>query len=199
MASSDDTHVDLVTTRIRELREGARLSVEGLAEVVGISTSQMSRIERGERDARLSEARRIAQFFAVSLDEIVAAKQQVPMLGYVGAGAEAHFYADGHDLNEFVDAPDGATATTRALEIRGNSLGELFDRWLVFYDDVRSPVTPDLHGRLCVAGLEDDRVLVKKLKPSRTRGLYHLLSNTEAPIFDVPLRWAARVTNMVPR
>ena len=79
------------------------------------------------------------------------------------------------------------------------SLGALFDRWLVFYDDRREPVTQDLIGRLCIIGLADDRVLVKKLRPSRTNGLYHLLSNTEEPILDAAVEWAARVKIMVPR
>ncbi len=121
----------------------------------------------------------------------------VPLVGYVGAGATAHFVPAG-ELGE-VDAPDGSTGSTVAVEIRGDSLGPLFDRWLVFYDDVRRPVTTDLVGRLCVVGLEDGRVLIKKLKRSKSRGLYHLLSQTEDPILDVAVEWAARVKQMVPR
>jgi transcriptional regulator with XRE-family HTH domain len=122
----------------------------------------------------------------------------VKVVGYVGAGAAAHFYAVAQgDLDE-VPAPEGATAETVAVEIRGNSLGELFDRWLVFYDDVRRPVTSDLIGRLCVIGLSDDRVLVKKIRRGRD-GLYDLHSNNEDPIRDAVIEWAARVKNMVPR
>jgi hypothetical protein len=123
----------------------------------------------------------------------------VRVVGYVGAGAEAHFYAlQQGDLDE-VPAPEGSTPATRAVEIRGASLGSMFDRWLVFYDDVRSPVTLDLIGRLCVVGLPDDRVLIKKIRPGKSRGLYRLLSEREAPIEDVPVEWAARVKNMVPQ
>ena len=123
----------------------------------------------------------------------------VKVKGYVGAGAEAHYYnvAQG-DLDE-VPAPDGSTADTVAVEIRGDSLGSLFDRWIVFYDDVRRPVTGDLVGKLCVVGLPDDRVLVKKIRRGSEDGLYHLLSEREDPIRDVEIEWAARVKNMVPR
>ena len=86
-----------------------------------------------------------------------------------------------------------------AVEVKGESLGALFDRWLVFYDDIKAPVTTDLIGRLCVVGLADDRVPVKLIKSSRTDGLYHLLSNTEGPIFDVEILWAAKVKTMMPR
>ncbi|RWF44264.1 MAG: helix-turn-helix transcriptional regulator [Mesorhizobium sp.] len=121
----------------------------------------------------------------------------VKLVGTVGAGAEAHYY-DETELGQ-VPAPEGATEDTVAVEIRGTSLGELFDHWLVYYDEVRSPVTPDMIGRLCVVGTIDGKVLVKKIQRAKTPGLYHLLSNTEAPILDAEVVWAAKVKSMVPR
>lgn len=124
----------------------------------------------------------------------------VPVKGYVGAGAHAHFLPLEEGELDRVDAPKDFTDKTVALEIRGDSLGELFDRWIVFFDDIRSPVTPDLHGRLCVVELEDGRVLVKKLKRQKN-GLYTLLSDAmrQDPIEDAVIRWAAKVKNLVPR
>lgn len=119
------------------------------------------------------------------------------LVGYVGAGAQAQYLPAG-DLGE-VPAPAGATDKTVAVEIRGDSLGPLFDHWLVFYDDVRNPVTADLHGQLCVVGLEDGRILIKKVRPSRTKGHFHLISQTEDPILDARVEWAAKVKHMVPR
>ncbi len=122
----------------------------------------------------------------------------VKVKGYVGAGAQAHFYAVSQgDLDE-VPAPDNSTPETVAVEIRGDSLGTLFDRWLVFYDEVRSPVTPDLMGQLCIVGLPDELILIKKLRPGRTKGHYRLLSEHEEPIEDVAVDWAARVKIMTP-
>ena len=120
----------------------------------------------------------------------------VPLVGYVGAGATAHFVPSGQ-LGE-VDRPDWANDTTVAVEIRGESLGPLFDQWIVFYDDVRRPVTADLIGRLCVVGLADGRVLIKKLKRGKGK-TFDLLSQTEDPIRNVVIEWAGRVKQMVPR
>jgi hypothetical protein len=162
--------------------------------------------ETGGRGLRKDAAERYARAFRRPVEWLLWGKGKpiepaqprlVPLVGYVGAGAEAHFTPAG-DLGE-VEAPAGSTEHTVAVEIRGESLGSFFDHWLVFYDDVRRPLTADLIGRLCVVGLEDGRVLVKKPQRSRTRGLYHLLSQTEAPIMDVAVEWAARVTAMVPR
>jgi hypothetical protein len=123
----------------------------------------------------------------------------VPLVGYVGAGAQATFYSASQGPFDEVTAPEGATAETVAVEIRGESLGSFFDRWLVFYDDVRRPITGDLVHKLCVIGLADGRVLIKKIERSKTKGLFHLLSQTETPIFDVEVEWAARVKTMTPR
>ena len=100
---------------------------------------------------------------------------------------------------EEVPAPAGANDRTVAVEIRGKSMGPLLSSWLVFYDDVRSPITDDLIGQLCVVGLADDRILVKEIRQNG-RGGFRLLSNAnEPPVDDVKIEWAAKVTDMRPR
>jgi len=142
----------------------------------------------------------IAQAFSVSTDDLFGSRATtVPVVGYVQAGAEAVLFAAGQGPFDYVPAPEGSTENTVAVEIRGESLGSFFTEWLVFYDDVRSPITPDLHNKLCVVGLPDDRILVKKVKPSQAPGLFHLLSQTEDPILDQEVTWAARVKTMSPR
>lgn len=120
----------------------------------------------------------------------------VPLVGFVGAGAEAHYY-EAAELGE-VDAPDNATPSTVAAEIKGTSLGPLFDTWLIFWDEVRTPVTTDQIGRLCIVGLADGKVLVKRLRHA-TEGRYHLESNAEPTMYDQEVSWAARVKGMTPR
>lgn len=123
----------------------------------------------------------------------------VPLVGYVGAGAEAHFYAVAQGELDRAPAPVNRTATTVAVEIRGYSIGEMFDRWLVYYDDVRSPITQDLIGKLCVVGVSDGRVLVKKVRRSKQQGRFDLISANEGPIEGVTLEWAAKVKQMAPQ
>lgn len=122
----------------------------------------------------------------------------VPLVGYVGAGAQAHFYAVSQGDLDQVPAPDGSTKETVVVEIRGDSLGTFLDRWLVAYDDVRSPVTDDLINKLCVVGLSDDRVLVKQIA-RRKDGSFALLSEREPPIEGAKILWAARVKTLVAR
>lgn len=183
-------------------------SAKEAAEAMGVPVATYIQHENGVRGVRPERAQQYATFYGVTPEWIVygsgddgplAAGETVPLVGFVGAGAEAHFYATADEGLGEVDAPPEATMDTRAAEIRGESLGPLFEGWLVFYDDVRTPVTPDLVGQLCVVGLPNDKVLVKKLRRSRTDGLFHLLSNNEAPMLDQEVVWAAKVKTMRPR
>ncbi|WP_091742957.1 XRE family transcriptional regulator [Phenylobacterium immobile] len=195
--------------RLKQVRERRGVpSAKEAAEAMGVPVATYIQHENGVRGVRPERAQQYAIFYGVSPEWIVYGKGDdaadkagatVPLVGYVGAGAEAHFYASADDGLGEVEAPPEATTDTRAAEIRGESLGPLFEGWLVFYDDVRTPVTPDLIGQLCVVGLPNDKVLVKKLRLSRTPGLYHLLSNSEAPMLDQEVAWAAKVKTMRPR
>jgi hypothetical protein len=128
-------------------------------------------------------------------------KKTVRIAGYVGASGEAVFYRFSDDQFEYVEPPPGATDQTVAVEVRGGSLGDAFKSWLVFYRDIRSPITEDLlNGPLCVVGLADDRILVKIIKRERD-GSHTLVSNAniEPPIPNAAIEWASKVTDMRPR
>jgi len=194
-----------LASRLAAAREAKGISQSDLARLIGIKPQAIQAIEAGRVEkprniVAIAKALDIEAGFLLTGDETTNTDlNEVPLVGYVGAGATAHFYASADEGLGTAPAPEGATASTVAVEIRGESLGALFEHWLVYYDEVRSPVTHDMIGRLCVVGLVDDRVLVKKIQRSKTPGLYHLLSNTEAPIFDAEVVWAARVKSMMPR
>ncbi|MGM4906291.1 XRE family transcriptional regulator [Tardiphaga sp. 866_E4_N2_1] len=127
-----------------------------------------------------------------------AAPRTVKLKGYVGASGEAVYYRLADEDLEEVEAPEGATDHTVAVEVRGKSLGPALESWLVYYDDVRSPITPDMLNQLCVVGLADDRLLVKRLE--RKDGQVVLVSNNGDPdITGAVIEWAAKVTAMKPR
>jgi hypothetical protein len=209
-------HCALVTEpyeRLRQARiEAGYAEASDAARALGIRESTYLGHENGWRGFK-ARADTYARKFGVGLEWLLtgrgpktprappvplSAAKTVPLVGYVGAGAETYFFGDQGELDR-VPAPEGTTDHTVAVEIRGESLGSFIDRWLVYYDDVRRPVTADLLGKLCVVGIDDGRVLIKKIQRSKSRGLFHLLSQTEDPIFDVRLEWAAKVKNLVPR
>ena len=190
---------------IREGLRQTRKTRSGLAKALGRSPSAVTDLLNGTRRLRAEEIAIAAEYLGVEPPRLVGGGRpshpagKVPLVGYVGAGAIAHFYADGQGPFDEVPAPDAASPSTVAVQIRGHSLGALFDNWLVFYDQVRDSPDEALIGRMCVCGLTDGRVLVKALKRGQVGGLWTLLSNTEPPIYDVALDWAALVREMRPR
>jgi hypothetical protein len=207
----------LRAARARRGFKSARLAAKAL----GLAISTYGAHERAEsaggRDYGPDEAKFYARRFGVSPEWLLTGRGQgerdefpgippvleeeeeaskVPVVGYVGAGAETHLYAVAQDGLDQVERPCDASDTTVAVEIRGESLGPLFNRWLVFYDSVRRPPTRDLVGELCVVGLADGRILLKQLQRGSSEGLYNLLSSAEPPILDAKLEWAARVTTI---
>ena len=204
--------------RLRIARERLFKSARLAANAMRIPVSTYGAHERAEapggRDYGPNEAKTYARRFRVTPEWLLTGRgeqpesdegldipppPQVRVVGYVGAGAEAHFYdvAPG-DLDE-VDPAGGVTDRTVCVEIRGDSLGAFFNRWLVFYDDVHEEVTPDLIGELCVVGLPDQRVLIKQIQRSRAEGLFNLLSSAQPPIRDVAITWAAKVNIILRR
>lgn len=191
---------------LRAARKVKGWTLDRLAAEADTSKGYLSELERGIRPVPPGK---FVDNLAAALDTTAAAltgetsddriRRTVPIVGYVGAGAQAHFYATGDGELDRVEAPDYATEKTVAAAIRGESLGPLLEHFLVFWDDVRSPVTEDLYHQLCVVGLPDDRILVKMIKPAGAPGRFHLLSNNEGPMLDEEIVWAAKVTGMRPR
>ena len=61
-----------VGPKLRELREAAKLTQEDLAHEAGISTSTLSRIERGTYQPRLDTLDKLAQALKVSVVELLS-------------------------------------------------------------------------------------------------------------------------------
>lgn len=200
-----------IPTLLKSIAKAARVKQTGLGKLVGVSQPQISRYLKGAEPKRPAYDKIVEaaqRFGVVENDDIrsedVAAsiskppRRMVPVKGYVGAGGVAHYYAvDPGDLGE-IEGGDRATDNTVALVIIGGSLGKFFDRWHVLYDDVRSPVTDDLIGELCVVGLADDRILVKKIQRGSGPRTFNLASNAESEpvIKNVVIEWAAKVTDL---
>ena len=186
---------------LKELRARKEWTQDRAATAMGVSRGQYIKLERGERRLTDRYITLASQAFDVPETAVFGPMETetVPIVGQVGAGSEAHYYAESQGPFDEAPMPEFGSTDTVAVEVRGDSLGALFNQWLVYYDDVRTPPTSDLLGRLCVVGLVDGRVLVKKLMRGSRPGAFHLFSVNESPIEDAEIEWAARVTGMVPR
>jgi hypothetical protein len=127
-------------------------------------------------------------------------REEVPILGYAGADSEGYLIQGYSDpVNEFAPVPPGGTSESVALHLKGSSMrGTADDGSLIYFEHQQNPPTPDMIGYPCMVGLEDGRVLFKKLLRGSAPGLYDLESTAGDTIRDVRLRWAAEPTAIIP-
>jgi transcriptional regulator with XRE-family HTH domain len=188
-----------MANNLRQLRKEAKLTLEEVAQRAGTSNQMVGMLERGDRQLTQRWLEKLAPALDVQPYQIItdAPQDSVPIVGFVGAGSEAHYYSEAQNGGEFVRSPASGDTSGVAVEIRGSSLGPALDGWVAYYNDVRTPPTAEMMRKLCIVGLEDDRVLVKLLYPGSALGRYNLHSNTAEPVIEnVPIRWAALVTDL---
>lgn len=187
---------------IRQAIEFAGLSQAELArkinEAVGgsLDRAAVNKMVAGTRDVSATEMLAVAKLTGFPIPMEMPARRQIQIVGFASAGSDEVRFNDAQGPFDEVDAPAWANDHTVAVRIRGTSLGMLFDGWIAFYDDRKDPPDESLLGRVCICGLANDRVVIKKLRAGSARGLYHLESTTEGTLFDVEVEWAALVRSM---
>ncbi len=202
--------------RIRAARTARGLRHVDIAGHFNISPKAVSQWERvADSAAKRKPARpdieklpSLAALLRVPLDWLLGGEDldmprgNVPVVGYVGAGAEILPFDDhpkGEGLDEVPPFP-GQDGPAVAVRVRGDSmLPMLEDGWTLYYAaDQSAGVADSAIGRLSVCQVADGPLLVKKLEPGRRKGLWRLVSYNASPRDDVKLDWAARVRAIVP-
>lgn len=124
----------------------------------------------------------------------------VPILGMVGANPEGSvLFASGQEAGDMVPPPPGGSLTARALEVRGHSMPFFADEGsIIYFDDQRTTVGPELLGHVVVVELDTDEVLVKRILRGSRAGTYDLESISGPTRRDASLRWVARIVAVVP-
>lgn len=124
----------------------------------------------------------------------------VQVVGRVGANPEGVvLFATGQDPAELAPIPPGGTEKAAALKVVGHSMrGVADDGALIYFEDQRTPPTPDMLGHVVVVETDADEVLVKRLLRGSRTGLYDLESVAGPMRHDARLRWAAHITAIIP-
>jgi hypothetical protein len=122
------------------------------------------------------------------------------IVGRVGADPEGLvLFAMGQDAGDLVPLPPGGTERAVALRVAGHSMrGLVDDGGLIYFEDQRTPPTPDMLGHVVVVETDADEVLVKRLLRGARAGRYDLESIAGPTRRDCKLRWAAHITAIIP-
>jgi DNA-binding XRE family transcriptional regulator len=124
----------------------------------------------------------------------------VPVIGRVGADTEGRvLFASGQEAGDLVPLPPGGTDKAVALRIVGHSMRGVADEGgLIYFEDQRTPPTPDMFGHVVVVETLEGEVLVKRLLRGSRSGRYDLESVVGPVREDARIRWAAHITAIIP-
>lgn len=190
------------------MRERSGLNQIAFAQALGVRQPTVSRWERGvDRPSAETLARLGEMAGAVGLPLPAAAlaglgwrPTPVPVVGYVGAGAEVFPY-DEYAPNEGMEQVEAPLAAAQgavvAVRVRGESMFPIEDGWLVFYRRDHDGVPSFCNNRLCIVKVAEGPTLLKKL---RFAGDGYYLESWNAPTRFAPsLEWAAPIVEIRPR
>ncbi|MFK5600219.1 XRE family transcriptional regulator [Methylobacterium sp. HMF5984] len=184
------------------LRKKRGWSQDEMAERMGTTRNQLAKLEGGAR--RLSDVwiSRAAAALGVDAGQLVTtAKDEVPVVGDVGAGGVVTYSGEGQGASEGTDRPPGAPPETVAVRVRGDSMpGVAEDGWLIYYDARVAGIPNEWLGEICVVWLPDDRVYVKRVFRGKDPGTFDLISTGRfEPLRDEEVEWSAKVAWIKPR
>lgn len=199
--------MDSTAERLKHARTDAGFETPtDAARAIGVPPPTYLGHENGTTGLRRAAAIRYSKFFGVSIDWLLTGagetkrKRLVPIVSYVGAGAEVYPVDDhpkGQGL-EMIEPPPGALDCV-AARIRGDSMHPLRDGWLVFWLRSQQGVPEECLGALCIAQVKDGPTLLKDLRRGTRKGRYTLESWNAPAREDVQLEWASRIIDIRPK
>lgn len=190
--------------------ESRDLRTKRVAITAGVPQSTLASFVQGISQSLKGETEeKIATAYDTTVDAIFAGAMNTPssrpaqlvrIIGQVGADASGSVVmTTAHDSWDMAPPAPGGTSASVALDVRGDSMHTFAENGaLIYFEDQRAPLDPELIGVPCVVETEDGRVLVKRPKRGSQPGLYDLESDFGAVIRDVRLRWAAEITAVIP-
>lgn len=193
----------MAMTRIKEHREAAGLRQEQLAEAVGVSVSQISRFERGEREPRLNEIIKIGQRLGVRVAVLIGEEDEpapVAVIGKISAGGSIDTSREHLDEIEplyQIEAPFDIGDDVVAYEVDGVSMWPRYDPKDIVICSRQARDVKALIGFEAAVATEDGRYYLKRILKGSRIGLYNLESHNAEPIRDVGVLRANEVITVI--
>lgn len=202
--------------RLRDARRDAGLTEAQVGPELHVEAKAVSQWKRDPKSGAKREPTRLdidklprlADLYGRSIEWLLTGREggslkraNVPIVGYVGAGAEIHWvddHAKGHGMD---DAPpfSGQDGPAVAVWVRGDSmLPQIEDGWVPYYTRDYDGVPSACIGKLCVVQVSDGPMPVKMLEPGKRKSLRRPVSYNASPRDDVKLDWAAHVLAIRP-
>ncbi|OWJ67428.1 helix-turn-helix domain-containing protein [Inquilinus limosus] len=201
---------------IREWRKARNLTQGQLAEAIGTSIANISRIESHKQAYTQDMLEAIARhlgvatpfllagppdeegdgpYVAPSTSQALLRTRRITVVGFVG-GADLIDYTSEDKARGLVFGLPAMADDIEAIVVRGGTLSPVYREGdILVYRPSDSRPSPDMLGDTCVVGLPDGRKFLKTLLPGSSADLFTLASLNHAipPMTDVAVQSAARV------
>lgn len=167
---------------------------------MGASLGHYRKLENGQRDLTMHWIEAAADAFGVAPADIIGESYSVPVMGYVGAGAEVEpdFEQVPPDGLDQVEIPFRLPGEMIALEVRGDSMLPRYhdgDVLIVFRDQRRG--LESFIGEEAVVRTADGRRYVKTIR--RAGNGYELHSFNASPMPMKGFQWIGEIYLSMPR
>lgn len=185
-----------------------------LATAAGLGISAVRDLFRAKAASpKVSTAEALARTLNMTIDQVIDAGRgampsgaaPVAVAGRVGAGAKVPLvdtFEKGDGLYHIARPPQLPAHGVVAVEVEGDSMAPMYQPGHVLFFSRQAPdaVLDEDVGLPCVIEDADGMAWVKMLKRGSAPGLWHLISlNPDAEsVWDVPVKWAARVRLALP-
>lgn len=171
-----------------------------LAERLGISQTTVSRWMLGSepRGATRDAIRALAS--ESGLDVGADRRDMVPIMGYVGAGAEVNpdFEQVPSEGLDQVRIPHPADRAIIGFQVRGDSMMPKYDDGeILIVERDQSTSVQNMIGKMAVVRTEDGRRLVKRIAHGSKIGTFNLESINARTIEDVRIVWASQIKMII--
>ncbi len=195
---------------IRQWRKYRKMTQEDLAAAVGVSTATISQVETGKQGFTDTTLYAIASALKCTAGELLTraplgadefgVMSVVPLMGFVGAGAEVEpdFEQVPDNGLDQVEVPFDLPADMIALEVRGDSMLPMYDPGtiIVVYREQRRSLE-SFYGQRAVVRTTDGRRFIKTIIKGEG-GRVSLLSWNAQAIQDVEVAWVGEIFTYFP-
>lgn len=197
-ATERDIVIDWLVQNLEAKGRGSR---KALAAHLGVRVDAISRMTsdkpgRETRDISANELLRMAEFFGKPPPVEVPPETQVPVMGYVGAGAEIEpdFEQVPPEGLSQVELPFPVPPNIIAFEVRGESMMPVYNDGdvILVYREQQRPTTA-LLGEEVACRTDDGRRFLKRLERGTDPGTVNLASWNARTIESVRLEWIGEI------